>query len=174
MKALPRLQPIELLQRKASLAALGALPLCNYQSLPVPVPGPGGLRVAFVYGRSTPQLDGGLLIQAPRYIALVDAEAGAVKEVRLLPGGTADELPSQAVAAPSGAAESRARRAHLLAGYDVLMPEFAAGRTHLPPGAARVAAEFEPLFRQMAEQPLLPVYAELGQSFFRWLAAAAT
>jgi len=156
------------------LPVLGAVPPCTYQSLPIPVPGPSGLSAAFMYGRSALHVDGGISMEAPRYLARIDAETGALEELRLLERDAAGDLPAQPLAAPSDAAEAHERRARLLHAYDVLMPEFAAGRTRLPMAVASTAAGFEPLFREVAEQPLLPHYMELGRAFFLWLTPAAT
>jgi hypothetical protein len=171
---LPSLQPIERLIRAASLHAAGALPLCDHQSLPIPVPGEIGLQVAFLHGRAvTMASHEQFLIAPPQYISFVDAVTGTFRELRKLPPAPAVDLPANFAAPALDAPELLERRNHLLRCLEVLMPPFAARMPRLAGAVAQAALDLDPLFREVAEPAFLPHYADTGRPFFTWLAQVA-
>jgi hypothetical protein len=171
MKKLPPLQPVERLIRTASLHAAGALPLCNHQSLPIPMPGDMGLQVAFLYGRAvTAPSHERFLIAPPQYTSFVDAETGAFRELRRLSEAQEVDLPASFAGPALDAPELVGRRNRLLCALEVLMPPFAAGMPRLAGAALRTAFDLDPLFREVAEPAFVPYYADIGRLFFTWLA----
>jgi hypothetical protein len=53
--------------------------------------------------------------------------------------------------------------------YDVLLPEFGAGRSGVRPEVVSAAKEFTDLFDLLSEPALKPYYAFLGRDFFAWI-----
>lgn len=180
-KPIPTLKDIARLVRTGSLHAKGALPAERYQSYPIPVPGPKGLRVAFLYAPAVVVVPlAGLEVRSPTYIGFVDAGNGGFEELRIfhagevglahLEGQPLGQCPDEdAWEAP----EVVAKEARLYRGYDAILGSFAAGISPLPPETKRAAADFAAVFEELAEAPLLPFYRGVGRSFFTWLGQVA-
>jgi hypothetical protein len=181
-KSLPKLKEVVRLIKVGSLHAKGALPAENYQTYPIPVPGPCGLQVAFLYAVAevvvAPRRS--LAVRSPRYIGFVDAEAGRFEELRVFHAAEVGlgHLEEQLLGLCPGEDEWEApevleREARLYRGYDALLGPFAAGLDPLPVEVKRAAADFAAVFMSLAEAPLMPFYDAVGRTFFRWIERAA-
>jgi hypothetical protein len=180
-KALPALKDVERLIKAGSLHAKGALPAEGYQTYPIPVPGPSGLRVAFLYAAADVVVPlAGPLVRSPSYIGFVNAETARFDELRAfhaaevglghLEGQQLGQCPGEeAWEAPEVAAKEK----RLYQGYDAILGSFAAGIAPLPVETKRAAAEFAAVFEELAEAPLMPFYRTVGRSFFAWLGRVA-
>jgi hypothetical protein len=176
-KALPELKPVERLIKAGSLHAKGALPDEGYQSYPIPVPGPRGLRVAFLYAAAVDVVPlAGPILRSPTYVGFVDAETARFVELRVfhadevglahLEGRDLGQVPGDdAWQAP----EVVAKEAALYRGYDAILGAFAAGIAPLPVETKRAADDFAAVFAELAEAPLVPFYRGVGRAFFAWL-----
>lgn len=176
-KALPPLMRVERLIKAGSLHAAGALPEHGYQTFPIPVPGPYGLRAAFLYSvAETTEPPSGLLVRAPSYIGFVDAETARFVELRVfqaseiglahLEGQLLGRCPGDAEWA---SAEMLDKEARLYRAYDAVLASFAAGLVALPNEARRSAMELSTLLAELIEVPLAPFYRGVGRAFFAWL-----
>jgi hypothetical protein len=148
-----------------------------HQSLPVPVFTPKGFCMAFIYCHAELASDGqGMQLWPPDHQALMNAETGRFEELRTVASTTYDQ--SHAMTKPMGACPGEPQREQdeylnklvaLYQAYDAILPSFAASPYAMPAAARPAAREFERLFADVAEKPLLPYYRAVGHEFFRWL-----
>jgi hypothetical protein len=151
----------------------------DHESLPVPVPGPEGLRIVRMLAPTrVEEIDEHTQrrwIQPPSYLVAAAAATGAFVEARAV--GPADFGQADAPDADLGElalAEDFADRAgRWCALLDELLPAFAAGPGANVPVSAERAAEAKAVFFALAEAPLQPYYRSLGQRFFAFLDRAA-
>jgi hypothetical protein len=179
-KKLPELASVTRLIKKADLYLGPSSGPTTHRSLPVPIHGPTGLRVAFMYapGGKT-EGSPGLLLYAPNYLAFFDVEVGEFEELKAVdPGELGTNLPSgQPIGThspgSSSADELASKQALLYRDYDVLMGSFGAGLTSVSQDVRDAAREYMELFHKLAEPPLFPYYQFLGRQFFGWLSQIA-
>lgn len=168
-----------------------ALPPEYHQSQPIPVPGPKGLRVAFLYGKAMIVEPGeGLQLTPPSYLAFLNAVTGDFEELRAVTPGEwgpkhkEEERIGRYLTLPERLVpEFLTKQLRLYQAYDALLPAFATDQANVPPHlkqaaneappTKKAAAEFQALFRAVAESPLLPYYQAIGKAFFAWLTRVA-
>jgi hypothetical protein len=174
-------EPISVVRliQQARLYVLGALPTGIHQSYPVPVRDPKGIRLAFFYGHAEILKPGeGFQLWPPTYVALLHPETAKLQELRAI--APKDFGQRHAQDQPLGAyltmpermqAEFLTKQVRWYQAYDVLLPLFAARSPRVPPEGKQALAEFNELFPQVTEAPLLPYYQTVGKEFFAWLKA---
>jgi hypothetical protein len=173
----PAVHSIARLIKAGSLHAGGAFPELNYQSFPIPSPGPKGLRVAFLYVKAeVVEGEPGWQLAEPEYIGFVDAGSARFVELELFAPARCGIEP--AGGAWLGGARSEAEwsepevlehEARLYRAYDEVLPAFAAAETNVTREIRQAARAFIKEFDELAELPLLPYYHAIGSSFFSWL-----
>jgi hypothetical protein len=177
MPELPKLTTIVYLVESAKRYTTGSLPDIQHQSLPMPFPGPEGLRVAFLYCPSAIIESGrGLQLRPPRYIAFFMAETGAFDELKLFApeewGLSAPEegwIGSYLTPAERMDPEFLTKLIRLWQRYDTILPSFAIAKTDVSAEAKRAAKQFTTMFEDVAESVLIPYYRAVGKEFFSWL-----
>jgi hypothetical protein len=141
------------------------------------VRGGPGLRVAFFYCTAhivKPQE--GLQVQVPTYLAYLNAETAQFEELKAIrpeefgqPHGAGEVLGPYLTPADRMSAEFLTLQGRFFQAYDVLLPAFAAGPGPVGADVKEAAAEFQALFPQVTEGPLLGYYHALAREFFTWL-----
>ena len=166
----------------------------DHESLPVPVFGAEGLRIARMLAptRVDPDTQRRLLLP-PSYVVEQRADTGAFAEARAVSPRNfgLDHDPTVALgelvrtgdlghgARSQGPQphrsesdfEDAARRLHAL--LDAVLPVFAAGPGARSGDVSAEARDARQAFFALAEAPLLPYYRSLGQAFFGFLDRAA-
>lgn len=174
-KTFPPLEPVARVAALHARLARGAAPGCDHAGLPVPVPGPDGMRIATLLAATEPVVEtGARRIQAPRYLVSARADTGDFVELAAVtprdlgvaqdPEAWLGELP------PGDRGEQRARLLDLL---DAALPAYATGRAAAASSVKSAARELKKLWDDAAEPPLHPYYRALGRRFFEWLDRAA-
>ncbi|MFQ5570020.1 MAG: hypothetical protein ACE5G0_10120 [Rhodothermales bacterium] len=176
MQSQSSLKPVRTLIKIAQKSPGRALPNETHQSFPMPVPGPTGLRVLFMYCTSVTAPGVGLQLLPPSYVAFLDAETGKFEEMRAITPQTFGQKDDPSafigryeVPVSLMPEEFVAQREQLYQEYDLLMPLFAEGQTRVSPETRHLADEFRQRFLLVTETPLEPYYSEAGEEFFRWL-----
>ena len=176
----PALLPIDQITSVATAFTGVDVLACSHVSLPVPVPGPEGLRVLFMHcavrtmGREDPGSD----LSEPRFISAVDAETGQLLELKPF-DPVAWRLPVRPgwsrVARPTrdGDKTWRAQVERFNHAFDRAMGLFAGGRRPVAQHDRQLMTTLHSSFRELAEPPLLDAYHAVGRVFFAWLHRAS-
>lgn len=176
LKALPPLKRITEISRVAARLSSGAVPRDHHLSLPIPAPGPAGLRVGFLFAPVREHEDPrapqrALRVWAPEYVAWVLAETAAFEELRRVSAkdlGVAhpDDVP---LAGPWPSPIDEGKRTSLCDACDAVLGFYAAGAKKPPPPVRSRALTLDALFEELAEPALVPFYRSVGRAFFTWL-----
>lgn len=175
-KSLPPLPSVAKLAKKCGAFAGRAGSPESLASLPVPVPGEGGVRIAVMLAEAELAGEGApdpaaLRIKPPGHVVFAEAWSGAFSELCAI--GPADLGLANDPAEPLGdaalAADRDAKRARWLELLDAALPGFAGGPAAITADTRRAAGELRALFPEVAEAPLVPYYRALGRRFFAWL-----
>jgi hypothetical protein len=174
----PQFKPIRELFALAREKAVRAFPLETHQSYPVPVLGPQGLTIAFLFGPQRAVAGKGSYLAPPRTIMALHATSGDLAEMRKitpedlgLPRPQNDSLGLDAM--PPGMTEDEflAQQDRLHDAYDALLPSFARKDKKPTPEVKQAADRFKAAMPVVLEQVLMPYYAAVGREFFTWLDA---
>jgi len=173
----PELLPLLKLSELARVYPAQALPVGTHQSYPVPVAGPRGLQIGFLYCRAMiTKPDEGYQLWPPSYLASLDAingkfiELKAVQPKELGQSHPEDKPIGRYLSPPERSApEFLSKLVRWYQAYDALLPLFLEGVTVLPPPAREAATQFKALFAGITEAPLQPYYRAVGAEFFAWL-----
>lgn len=174
-RPLPELTSVARIAKRFAFHQQGALPGKNHAGLPVPVPGPDGVRVAIFF--TTTEVDeatSALRIQAPGHVVYAQAATSDFIELCAITPrdlGIAED-PGAWLGDP-GAPADPGKVARLLDLYDAALPAFAGGPAAMTAASKRAAIEIKTLFHEVEEPPLAPYYAALGKRFFAWIDKAA-
>jgi hypothetical protein len=171
-------KPIRELTTLARGRAARAFPLETYQSYPIPVPGPKGLKVVFLFGPQHAVAGEGSHLAPPGVLMALNAASGDLEEMRKVtpqalgqPHAPTDTLGVDAMPPGMTADEFLAQRDRLQDAYDVLMPGFARGEKKPTPELKQAAERFKSAMPVVLEKVLMPYYASVGREFFPWLDA---
>lgn len=174
-RPLPELTSVARIARRFAFHRQGALPGKNHAGVPVPVPGPDGVRVAIFF--TTTELDSttnALRIQTPGHVVYARADTGDFIELRAItPRDLGIAQDPGAWLGDPGAPPDPGKLARLMDLYDAALPAFAGGPAAMTASSKRAAIEIKTLFHEIAEPPLAPYYAALGKRFFAWIERAA-
>ncbi|MBN2369077.1 MAG: hypothetical protein JXO72_01175 [Vicinamibacteria bacterium] len=149
------------------------------QSLPVPLMRKEGLYVLFFYypARAIPRQSSKIF--TPHYLLSLRAD-GTFDELRAVTSKDFSQLHrADEIVGTHGLPEGLTLElyyqnlAQLYEVYDVLMPQFGAGRSAIGPEIMSAAKEFRDFFGLISETPLKPYYDFLGTGFFEWIAQAS-
>lgn len=150
----------------------------GFESLPVPVFGAEGLRIARMLAPTRVDAETQRRwVSPPSYVVEQRADTGAFVEARAVSPGVFGREDDPAVELgeilrPQGFADATRRLYELL---DAVLPAFAAGP--LAGGQAltlaAVSREAREAFFALAEAPLVPYYRSLGKAFFAFLDRSA-
>jgi hypothetical protein len=184
-KTLPPLEPVGRVAARHARLARSTAGGAGHVGLPVPVPGPDGMRLAMLAAVTEPAKGpGALRLQAPTYLVSARADTGDFAELKAIapqdlvpPPGAAGAKDAQDAApwlgeipAADALGDKRARLFELL---DAALPVYATGRAAVAPSVKRAAREIRELWGEVAEPPLAPYYRALGRRFFEWIDRAA-
>lgn len=170
-RPLPELTSVAHITRRFALHRVGALHGENHACLPVPEPGPDGVRIAILFAATEPDpATSALRIQTPGHVLHARAATGDFLELRALtPRDLGIAQDPGAWLGDPGPPPDPAKLARLLDLYDAALPAFAGGAAALTASAKRAAIEIRALFPELREPPLAPYYAALGRRFFAWI-----
>jgi hypothetical protein len=174
----PRLANIRKLKKIGTRLAKHAFPECRHTSLPIPVPGPQGLRIVFLYCAERQSVGGSdagdVELTQPKYAAAIDAETGRVLELLAFVPSTWG-LASRSGWIGFGRSEGRAavevgeKVLRLNRAFDRVLGLFSLGRMPLEDEELRLMKATLAQFFEVAEPPLVEIYARVGRHFFSWL-----
>jgi len=140
------------------------------QSFPIPVIRPDGLHVLFLYYPARPFPGQPSRLAPPDFLLSLEASS-RFEELRAVTPREFDQShqPHEMIGTYGWREGYDQKLARLNEVYDVLLPEFAAGRSEVGPAVVSAAKEFTELFDLLSEPPLKPYYAFLGRDFFAWI-----
>jgi len=172
---------VQRLMQEGGGPAAWALEVETHVSFPVAAPRPRGMRVIFLYCRSSVSPTLGLQLMPPHYLAELDPDSGRLERMVFVePAEFGRQDPPEDYIGrydmlPNGRTSDQyhALRAQLLAAYDKVLPAFLRGASSFGRELRQAAQDFLSLFPQVTEQPLLPYYREVGKDMFAWLERAA-
>jgi len=172
----PRFKNIAELTRHARIQAAGVAADEDRQSLPIPVLRAKGLRVIFFFCPALAKPGQPVGLRPPHYQAVLQPETGKLEELRAVTprdfGQQHDETEVIGTfALPEGMSAEAfiSKRDQLYGLYDILLPEFVAGRSVSDQRIRSVAKEFRQIFSVLSEPPLRPYYDSVGDKFFIWV-----
>jgi hypothetical protein len=161
--------------RSSQIKTMGVTGEQRRQSFPIPVIRPDGLHVLFLYypAQAIPRQPSKLW--PPDFLLSLEA-SGRFEELRAVTSREFGQFhqPDEIIGTyglPEGMTYEQydQKLARLNEVYDVLLPEFSAGRSEVGPEIVSAAREFADLFDLLSEPPLKPYYAFLGRDFFAWI-----
>lgn len=175
-KELPALEKTATLARKcAAFAGRTGAPE-NLASLPFPVAGATGLRIAVFLAQATP-VDGSAAqrVMPPRHVVYALAMTGAFVELAAIRPSDfgLDHAADEPLGEVTFAADRISKRERFFDLLDQFLPMLAIGRLPGEPSAKKVTRDLRELFHELAEPPLLPYYRALGGRFLTFLERAA-
>jgi hypothetical protein len=170
------MQSVAELIKSARMVPARALAIETRQAYPVPwaLAPSGPMRMAFLYfpQQLVPSARCAEL-SAPTYVALLDPDTGVLEELRRISSAelSLTDPPGALVgrySMPEGMTleQHQSLEKRMLELYDLLLAAYADGQKSVDRAAAE---EFNQLFWQISEPPLLPYYRAAGRSFFEWV-----
>ena len=171
-------KPIRELVALARSRAARAFPLETHQTYPIPVLGPKGATVVFLFGPQRAVAGEGTYLKPPGVLMALNAASGDLEEMRKVtpaslgqPHSPTATLGVDAMRPGMTGDEFLAARDRLYDAYDALLPAFARREKKPTPDLKHAAERFKAAMPVVLEAPLMPYYASVGREFFVWLDA---